>query len=325
MLVRTWLLVIAIGCLTGSGGLAQYPSFSEQWAAEQRDDVQDAQAHADQERAPEPPIIPQIAHPTDSTSNQHGRSGQDPENNETPDYLFWGDGLAQWLMAITGIVAVGFSIWAVLLIKSTLNETKTAAGAAVTGANAASAGIAIAQEASAATGKAADAAVSAAAAGWEAVKVSQELGMTQMRAHLSVDNVTVEPPVTHANGIKTCTVKIDLRNTGTTQTKGLRYDAGLSFGRPPVRRRPTVSSGSHDLGPQVTRKYAMGAIAWYVDEVINDPNFMIFLHIEMQFTDVFGRKITDEFYYMGAFNVAHGWPVRMGIAGDPFEVIRARD
>lgn len=39
-----------------------------------------------------------------------------------PNYQFFGDGIAQWIMASTGIVATAISIWALLFLKGTLRE-----------------------------------------------------------------------------------------------------------------------------------------------------------------------------------------------------------
>lgn len=52
-------------------------------------------------------------------------------------FKFWGDGLAQWVMAVFGVLAFGVSVWAVCLLRATLIETRKAVAAARGGTRAA--------------------------------------------------------------------------------------------------------------------------------------------------------------------------------------------
>lgn len=72
----------------------------------------------------QPPVEPQQRPtsftPTNPPSDEHNQRASENANPGTDDGLFWGDGIAQWIMAITGIAALGISAWAVWLVVRSL-------------------------------------------------------------------------------------------------------------------------------------------------------------------------------------------------------------
>lgn len=68
--------------------------------------------------------------PTHPARTEHDERTTEDRDGGSGDSLFWGDGIAQWVMAITGIGALGLSGWAVWLLKGTLDATRDAVRAA---------------------------------------------------------------------------------------------------------------------------------------------------------------------------------------------------
>ncbi|WP_156029647.1 hypothetical protein [Ancylobacter sp. FA202] len=56
------------------------------------------------------------------------QTGQD---DRAGNFIFWGDGLAQWVMAVSSIPAVLLSFWAIILLRRTLDATRDAVSAAI--------------------------------------------------------------------------------------------------------------------------------------------------------------------------------------------------
>jgi hypothetical protein len=108
-----------------------------------------AQKEAAKERAVKPDLDPLVT-PTKPAAAEHDRGPAKEGEGGADDRLFWGDGIAQWTMALTGVFALFLSTWAVWLLKRTVDETRKAV-------------------------KAAD----------DAVNVTRELGEAQIRAYLS--------------------------------------------------------------------------------------------------------------------------------------------
>src|SRR6056297_983533 len=71
------------------------------------------------------PVEPAIPSPTNEASAEHD-GGSAEHNYKKPQhdpYIVFGDGWAQWAMALLALVGVIISGWAVWLLKRTLNET----------------------------------------------------------------------------------------------------------------------------------------------------------------------------------------------------------
>lgn len=58
---------------------------------------------------------PSVGHNYDKNTKPQAQPNED---------LLWGDTFAQWLMALTGAIALGVSVWAVVLIRNTFRLTK---------------------------------------------------------------------------------------------------------------------------------------------------------------------------------------------------------
>lgn len=63
---------------------------------------------------------------TEPSSRDRNDNHLRDEDENPNNYLIWGDGIAQWIMAFFGIVATGISGWAVWLLKKTLDATREA-------------------------------------------------------------------------------------------------------------------------------------------------------------------------------------------------------
>lgn len=111
------------------------------------------------------PVITEVA-PIEPASEEHDDPGSEyrPEDTSQNGYLIFGDGMAQWIMAATGIAAFILSAWAVLLLYWTLKATRKMIG-----------------EAEKTTG----AAIDGAKAAKETVDLTRYLGQRQLRAYLS--------------------------------------------------------------------------------------------------------------------------------------------
>jgi len=91
-----------------------------------------AQEQAEQQPAVEVEQTPpaSITAPTEPPEEKHNARTAPDAGGESADYLVWGDGFAQWVMAGTGIAALIISAWAVWLLKATLAATRDAVRAA---------------------------------------------------------------------------------------------------------------------------------------------------------------------------------------------------
>ncbi len=79
------------------------------------------------EQASESPLqtetLPVPASPIMPTEVEHYAAATE-DGDDADGGLFWGDGIAQWVMALTGIAAFFLSAWAVWLLKRTLDATR---------------------------------------------------------------------------------------------------------------------------------------------------------------------------------------------------------
>jgi len=93
--------------------------------------------------------VPEFRNPvyqqdTQVTAYQRNSDEKPKERDQEQEWRHWAERLitledtaAQWLMAIFGVVATGVSVWAVLLVRDTLEVNRKATAAAVAAANAA--------------------------------------------------------------------------------------------------------------------------------------------------------------------------------------------
>lgn len=116
MLKRNWIIVAALGITTYALVAQENPSESQI-----RNDA-GAEQPASQPAIEQPPVF--FILPTDIPGDNHGDEAAEHAQEHANDQLWWGDGLAQWLMAATGFFALLLSGWAVWLLKRTLDATK---------------------------------------------------------------------------------------------------------------------------------------------------------------------------------------------------------
>lgn len=105
--------------------------------------------------------------PIDRASNKRDERAAKDIGGISDDHLIWGDGFAQWAMALTGIIALFISGWAVWLLYQTLAATRAAVAQAEIGTEAAV----------------------------KAVDVTRRIGEAQVRAYVTVlAGFTPKPP-----------------------------------------------------------------------------------------------------------------------------------
>lgn len=84
--------------------------------------------------------------PAQPPKEEHDQAIADDTKSTSNNSLFWGDGVAQWVMAITSILALGVSAWAVWLVRRSLVLTREAVEAAVRSADLADKAITVTRE-----------------------------------------------------------------------------------------------------------------------------------------------------------------------------------
>jgi hypothetical protein len=165
---RYWIAGIALG-------LAIAASHAQEVAPEDQVAPSSAQEEpSDQSAVEEPSVtVPQIettdpaAQPAENEqpSEETAQPGQKRNGGEGARWIILGDGFAQWIMAGSGIVAVGVSNWAVLLLKHTLIATRAGIQQARDGTHAAIIAAQVAQR---------------------QVDITEDTAKRQLRAYLSI-------------------------------------------------------------------------------------------------------------------------------------------
>ena len=142
----TRLLSFALGgCLAvlllASPVLGQATSEPQQGPAEDLGSTAEPNNEPPKEPTPEPEVAPadnapavtDLAGGDHDEESEHGKD-QQPDEDIRPSWpprTFWFDTAAQWLMALFGVIATGISIWAVMLLRDNLRETRKATEAAL--------------------------------------------------------------------------------------------------------------------------------------------------------------------------------------------------
>ncbi|MDE0921354.1 MAG: hypothetical protein OSA96_00045 [Aurantimonas coralicida] len=120
-------------------------------------DQPSAQNEASKKATVEPSEIAPIVLPADPAGDEHDGDAAGESDSDAENQLLWGDGIAQWVMAISGVLALLLSAWAVWLLARTLEATRSAV-------------------------KAAD----------DAVTVTRDIGQAQVRAYIAVGDLRVD-------------------------------------------------------------------------------------------------------------------------------------
>ncbi|WP_420403578.1 hypothetical protein [Nisaea sp.] len=132
MSIRYWLFAVALGgCLIGSAVAEPEQSLPEQQRpplqkAEEPDSNDAEPQNGQAEQTKDTGVAGVNVFPAQMTGDpERGDAKAKPANQpDDSSYLFWGEGLAQWGMAITGLLAFAVSIYAVCLLKGTLIVTQ---------------------------------------------------------------------------------------------------------------------------------------------------------------------------------------------------------
>jgi hypothetical protein len=175
-----------------------------------------------------PPQIPQAV-------SLDGNLDEPSLDAQTP--LFLGDTVAQWIVAVSGLLALGLSAWAVWLLRATVIATRDAVEKAAIGANAAIRSIEVAERATATAAR--------------QLHETIGLGRKQLRAYVSVAEATVERDVTSER----FSVLITFKNYGQTPArkvlirKGIDIRAADKVGGDFLEERPVADEVPIVTGP----------------------------------------------------------------------------
>lgn len=203
-------------------------------------------------------------HEAEHTSRCYANAGSNYQqvqegNTVCPDdHVFFGDGYAQWLMAILAAAATGASVWAVILLRATLKATRDAV-------------------------KAAD----------DAVEVTREMGQRQMRAYVHAMSPTIFNLRVGAKPY----IRYQPKNAGQTPAHRYRQTTKAELVADPNGHKAKfggaiskpglgdIAAGQHldqrsDL-PEMTQPI--------YDLLISKQAFILFFGV-IQYVDVFGRK-----------------------------------
>lgn len=202
MLSRAWIAVFAAGWIVSSAA-AQTPSPhpeaklpEPQREAHREHEPSDGQHEPTEEPSVETDGGASAISPTEPASDEHDAYSPGKGGEDVPNSLYFGDTVAQWIMAISGLIALGLSAWAVWLLRETLLATQTAMD--------------IAEKGNAAAVKAAEAAERQAWIGSEALVAEQ-------RAWMKIHDPTLESGLNRTpkpNGATTIALHIRAENIG---------------------------------------------------------------------------------------------------------------
>jgi hypothetical protein len=180
--------------------------------------------------------------PADLASQDHDRDHQaekDAQPDEPSDargfIFFWGDTYAQWVMAASGIAAIGISAWAVWLLWRTLRTTREAV-----------------EEGRRAT-KAAE----------RAVEVTAKTAERQLRAY-----VTLYSGAIRWENNQTFSYHIAIKNTGQTPALNLTHQSNCGYGPVENFRTDEIARRAITLGAGNTTTLRQSA-----DHSLGDANW----------------------------------------------------
>lgn len=116
-----WVAAVALGLIFSSASSSAQEQITE--SPIEPDTRQEETA--EQPSVPAQSVVPAIV-PTEPTRAKHDESSSDHggEDSGQDAYLVFGDGIAQWVMAATGVAAFLLSGWAVWLLYLTLKATR---------------------------------------------------------------------------------------------------------------------------------------------------------------------------------------------------------
>ncbi|MCB1431838.1 MAG: hypothetical protein KDK75_05175 [Alphaproteobacteria bacterium] len=217
------------------------------------------------------------SNPSDSGKGQPGTDevGQGQGDNVTKpiasEFYPWRDSYAQWLMAVFSIVATGVSMWAVGLVKGTLDETRLAR----------------------------DASERAIGEAQEANNISRAMAMLQLRAYLTVSECQ------HQALPDGYLLSVVIRNSGQTPAFGVRHQSeSFASDYPNGGDRPTPDVGdthSSITGPgesiTCSRRLYVDNMNRTIDDLTNS-RVGLWIHGKVVYTDCFGDNHWLTFRYV---------------------------
>ena len=186
---------------------------------------------------------------TDPGAEDTARDHQDRPKGDVVQSVWAWDGLvttsdtfAQWIMAFFGVVATGVSVWAVILLKRTLKESRRATETALRAAEAAE----------------------------QTVEVTRDIGQRQIRAYMvanTADMVWVQGFDESETTILNYGIRITWKNCGDTPARRCRCHASVKVFDDlipqdyeyPDLDAPGISIKNH-VGPDQTLLYRLGGI-----------------------------------------------------------------
>lgn len=126
--VRGWLILFLVALFSGSiWAIPPHGQSSSnvhpQAPADHPVKEKPANSQANDQTSIESDRVSPAITPADPSKKEHDRGRTDDGRNQSGQDLIWGDTPAQWLMAITGIIAIVLSGWAVWLLRQTLIAT----------------------------------------------------------------------------------------------------------------------------------------------------------------------------------------------------------
>ena len=274
---RSYRLPIAVfaGCLAVS--LFASPvlgQVEDQDAASEQDSEADEKA-AVEALASSPPANTKIR------DEQHDGKGRQPKHKDTQEepggFVTWWvanvggrDGYAQWIMAVFGAAAFGVSVWAVCLLKKTLDATKNAVEQAREGTQAANA----------------------------AVEVTERTAKAQLRAYVHIEQVWREPTEYAPKDL----VAVKIRNSGQSFAFDVSvrsrffWTADRHAAQFPADHQEMSKTPKSVIGPnaiQTISAYVPHDHAGYAKFLRGDG--CIFIYGRVTYKDIFGEEHWSDF------------------------------
>lgn len=155
----------------------------------EKPDQQTAQGQPDEKAESIAPASVPADPPTEKPNDNAAEAG----DREAQDHLLYGDGAAQWLMAVVAIIGTALSGWAVWLLKETLKATRDAVNEAAEGTRAA----------------------------MKAAEISEKHFIADQRPWLSIQGVPKVSSYEEENTSKTISIAINVKNVGKSPAIGL--------------------------------------------------------------------------------------------------------
>ena len=126
MSLRSWVFIVAFGVGLSTQALGQDSVILEHGQHQNQKEIE-----PNEETIPDSPQVLTEATSAEPSSEEHTHNKStegvaDPGEplGQGKPWITLSDTAAQWVMAISGVAAISISVWAVLLLKSTLNATR---------------------------------------------------------------------------------------------------------------------------------------------------------------------------------------------------------